>query len=423
MQRLRVFSGLLLPFLFAFLFECTDLQAQRPKPLAKGVLKTIPEDMNPRDMFSLPRPLPGLNAVKYEPLTFPYRTSLHGQTGRVVLFRDNVWQYEFAFTGLRQADLQLPGDDGEFESKLVWYIVYRIRDTGKTMTFEQVKQNPEFDHIKYDLRKGEAIPREERKFLPRFTLEGSIAQGEGGYRKVVYRDVINPLAVEQIRMREDKNLRLLDTHQMSEVSIPKAKSDSDPGVWGVAIWENVDPRIDFVSVFVKGLTNAFRLGDSMKDDNQLKTLQLNFWRPGDAFLEARDSVAFGVPLVDDPKKQILICKRFNLPGPVMRGYFVNKVAKRDVLVVEADAMVDFKTFQSKLVPDLDRGRMPASIAAEFKKAGIAVGGAVKTLVKGQKWSLQVGEDEYIVALEPQFWAPDYEKIRFIKRLDYMWIYR
>ena len=32
-------------------------------------------------------------------------------------------------------------------------------------------------------------------------------------------------------------------------------------MWGVATWEYVDPRMDFFSIYVKGLTNAYRFAD------------------------------------------------------------------------------------------------------------------------------------------------------------------
>ncbi len=396
----------------------------QPRPLARGVLKTIAEDLNPRDMFSLPKPLLDLKATQYQTSTIPYRQTLHGQSGRVVMFRDNVWQYEFSFIGLRQAKLKVPNESGDIEDRNVWYMVYRIRDTGKTMTFDQVKQHPDFDHIKFDLKRGEPVPASKRKFLPRFTLEGWVA-GESGYQKVKYRDEINPLIVEQIRVREDKNRRLFDSHQMSEVNIPAAKSSSDPGVWGVAVWEDVNPKLDYVSVYVKGLSNAFRLSSDMKKPSRMKTLQLNFWRPGDAFAENRDWIRFGIPLVDNPRKQALICERYDLPGPVIRIYAINKVAKRNVLVVEADAQVNLRDFTSALVPELDKGRMPASIAKAFADAGIAIdnNAGLTTVIPGQNWTFSQGEDDYIVKLEPQFWQPDFGKIRFIKSLDHIWIYR
>jgi hypothetical protein len=32
-------------------------------------------------------------------------------------------------------------------------------------------------------------------------------------------------------------------------------------------------------------------------------------------------------------------------------------------------------------------------------------------------------ESYSVILEPQYWEKDFEGIRFIKSLDYLWIYR
>ena len=66
----------------------------------------------------------------------------------------------------------------------------------------------------------------------------------------------------------------------------------DRGVWGVATWEDIDPNIDFFSIYVGGLTNAYQWTDPRGrlqagrppgTGRQFahKTLQLNFWRPGD----------------------------------------------------------------------------------------------------------------------------------------------
>ena len=145
---------------------------------------------------------------------------------------------------------------------------------------------------------------------------------------------------------------------MSRVKIPKAKSDADGGAWGVAIFEGIDPRIDYVSVYVQGLTNAFRLGKTPDSPTVAKTLQLNYWRRGDTIEEEDDNIVFGIPLVDDPQQQVLICKRYNFPGPVIRGYHVNKKAgDRQVLVVEADAKVNLVDFKSAVAPTLDQGTL------------------------------------------------------------------
>ena len=409
---------------FASLTNYTDAQTDAPRPLAKGVLKTVPENLDPRDMFSLPMAMPDLNATKFDPNTIAQKKTLFGQSRSVVMFRNNVWQYEFSFTGLRQAKLRIPTGNGKAATRNYWYMVYRIRDTGQTMTINDVKQNPKFDHITKEIDFDKSIASQAKKFLPRFTLEGWVPVNKG-YQKVSYRDTISPIALEQIRQKEDPNQVLFDSHQMSQAKIPAAKNDTDRGVWGVAIWENVDPRIDFVSVFVQGLTNAFRLSEPVSAPSKLKTLQLNFWRPGDSVNETSDFVKFGIPLIDDPAMQALVTKRYNLPGPILRGYFKNEEAKRDVLVTETDAQINLKDFNSAIAPSLDQGKMPPSILKSFENAGIALDAntPLTTLIPGKKWSFKQGKDNYTLVLEPQFWEKDFDGIRFIKSLDNMWIYR
>ena len=396
------------------------------RALAPGVLKEIPPKLDARDSFTLPMKLPGLELRTYEPQQGSVDDTLFGQGSRVVLFRD-VWQYDFAFTGLRQARLTIGGPDGSVSQRNVWYLVYRVRDTGQSLTYDQVKQNPDFDLVTYNLKRGEEIPREKRFFLPRFTLEGSVYDGEKKqYQRLSYRDTIDPVALKQIQKLEDPGQMLLDPTQMSEAMIPRVKPESEAGLWGVAIFENVNPDIDFVSVFVNGLTNAYRIAGNDADVSfQYKTLQLNFWRPGDSVNELEDSVTYGIPLVDDPRKQVLIARQYRLPGPLIKGYEINEAANREVLVIEADAMVDLKTFKSAIAPTLDGGKLPASVVEAFAAAGITVNPDVKleSQIEGAKWSFSQGEKRYVLKLAPQYWEPTFNGIRFIKSLDHMWIYR
>ncbi len=412
-----------------------DLAAQErrtgaPKRLAPGVLKTIPLEMQTRDMYSLPMPMPGVKATKFAANTIPIDQTLYGTSRSVIMFRENVWQYEFAFTGLRQAKLQVPSSRGSISRKNFWYIVFRIRDTGKTLSFDKIPEITEeeigmkIDEIKSLMKRDQPIAADKKNFFPRFSLEGSVPT-EKGYKRVAYADTINPIVVEQIKRREDPNQRLLDTYQMSRAKIPVAKTDSDPGVWGVAIFEDVDPNLDYVSVYVKGLTNAFRLNKDVNADSKLKTLQLNFWRAGDSVAEAADNVVFGIPLVDDSRRQILICKQYNLPGPIFRIYKSDKTAKTENLIAEADGQVNLSDFQSALVPTLNQGRLPKEISETFNNAGVPMNAraALTTVIEGEKWTIQEGGETFTIILEPQFWAPDFDGIKFIKSLDHMWIYR
>ena len=397
------------------------------RELAPGVLKTIPTILDVRDSFSLPMPLPGIDAQPYQPQTLPRQVTLHERSRRVVLFRD-VWQYEFSFTGLRQLSQQVRLSDGRIAQDNIWYMVYRVRNLGKSLGFEQVKENPNFDRQLFELQNNKAATDKKADFLPRFAIEGWVIPAEKRkYEKVVYRDFIDPALVRLVQQREDPGRRLLSTVEMSRAELPVIQDEAADGVWGVAIWRDVDPRIDYLSVFVSGLTNAYRINKDAKGDIDLKqkTLQLNFWRPGDTVSESDDDVDYGIPLVNDARRQVLITQRYALPGPILRVYHESPTANRSVLIAEADGQVSLETFKSAITPTLDQGELPEPVAVAIEASGLEIPGnvGVKTLIPGQKWSMNMGEEAYTLALEPQYWEPDFGKIRFIKSLDHLWIYR
>ena len=119
---------LLLTICFSLASAATCFGSQQPKPLAPGVLKVITPTIDARDTYSLPMPLVGLDSKPFQPNFAPILDTLHGQTQNVVFFRD-VWQYEFGFTGLRQAQLPLRTVNGTVNQN-VWYMIIRIRNTG-----------------------------------------------------------------------------------------------------------------------------------------------------------------------------------------------------------------------------------------------------------------------------------------------------
>jgi len=110
---------------------------------------------------------------------------------------------------------------------------------------------------------------------------------------------------------------------MTQVEIPLSDERLDRSVWGVATWEDIDPRMDFLAVFVGGLTNAFQTEDppgAYKAGDppgtgriyRYKNLQLNFWRPSDPVLEHEEEIRFGVPADPDPAMQQQIFDRYGV---------------------------------------------------------------------------------------------------------------
>ena len=126
---------------------------------------------------------------------------------------------------------------------------------------------------------------------------------DAGFTKV-YPDRVIPVAMDPIRLREDPNRRFLTSVEMCrEIAVGET-------LWGVATWEDIDPRIVRFSIYVSGLTNAYKwkdekvgrryvhqAGDPIGKGRKLyrKILKLNFWRPGDQYFEHEEEIRYGVP--------------------------------------------------------------------------------------------------------------------------------
>lgn len=185
---------------------------------------------------------------------------------RDTVFRREVWSLEFSFKPVRFVHVDEPMPDGRMQDKLVWYLVYSVKNTSdKPVTF-----------------------------VPYFVLVNDAGK--------VYPSRVIPLATPLIRKREDANRPLLNTSEMIGRINPTPKGQ-DTTVWGVATWEDIDPATDRFSIYVQGLTNAYRWidppgvfqkGDPPGKGREFfaKTLILNFWRPGDKELEHEEEIRF-----------------------------------------------------------------------------------------------------------------------------------
>ncbi len=199
-----------------------------------------------------------------------------------VSFRHDVWALDFSYKPLRTIWVDVPQKTGAMEKKLIWYLVYSVTNPGKTM--HPVKQED-------GTYKVETIAKDVR-FVPEFLLYAHET-------KRAERDKVIPVAMGPIRLREDASRRFYNTAEMiREIKVGET-------VWGIVTWEDVDPRINRFSVYVKGLTNAYKWDDDQagyKSGDPLsgrkigvKTLKLNFWRPGDEYFEDEDLIRVGIP--------------------------------------------------------------------------------------------------------------------------------
>ncbi len=250
--------------------------------LAPGALTVIPPDTRSDSQVlrdDIREVTKGLADGAWEPKFAPKNTTLVERAKNREFQRD-IWCLEFAFKPPRLIDVDVPASGLKMQRKRVWYLVYRVKNVGGRRTVID-KDDP-------TKRSTESFETPIR-FVPHFVLESleglSEPEGDTAYRG--YLDRVIPPAIGPIRRREDPARELLDSSAM-------AAADIAPGEerWGVAVWEDVDPRIDFFTITVRGLTNAVRWrerpGAAFKPDDPgagmdrtLVGLRLDFWRPGD----------------------------------------------------------------------------------------------------------------------------------------------
>lgn len=271
-----------------------ETSAPRPRgfrKLAPGVEVTIPPDRSERETFSshdIVELVQGVADLKWTPKLSPTTETLYSMASQN-MFRREVWALEFTFKPVRMIEVDLPQPTGKMQRKLIWYMVYHVKNTGA--------------HLKPKLQEDgtyQTTPADhDLRFTPHFVLESP------KYKKA-YFDRIIPVAIDAIRRKEDPNRKLFDSAEIAKQTIPVTTGRVDKSVWGVATWEDVDPRVDDFSIYIQGLSNAYewvdppgayKPGTSPGTGRVLtfKTLVLNFWRPGDVALERERTIYYGAP--------------------------------------------------------------------------------------------------------------------------------
>jgi hypothetical protein len=257
-------------------------------------MKTIPAVPLEEETFAGPRPLAPLapKLPSWTPKLAPASSTLADRVDETTIHH-SVWQLEFSFKPVRTIEVTLPDGRGGQRTELVWYLLYQLRNTGS-----HLNPVPEQDASGNTIYKVQKVDHAVRCF-PAFTLVSFDHQES-------YLDQVIPQAVAAIHAKElpDPRVKLHSSVEINTLKLPVSTAEVDRAVWGVATWRDVDPRTDFLAVYGRGLSNAYRWEDSadaagLPPDEAAtityKTLQLNFWRPGDTVRETDDLIRYGMP--------------------------------------------------------------------------------------------------------------------------------
>lgn len=291
---------------------------------APGVLTVIEPDVSIDDVIQLHDivEIRSDEQLKWEPYSTTVSRTLY-EMAEAAPFVQTAWCLELSTKPLRMIEVDIPQPDGEVRRHLVWYLVYRIRNTGAGLALEvpatddgeRAEVNPELDEEVATIQRlltgqGQysAVEQgvEPLRFIPEFVLMSQDRDEAGQPVRKAYLDRVVPAAIPAIERREMRGAKLHSSVEIAQQELSIEAGRAQQGVWGVATWVDVDPEIDFFSVYVGGLSNgyrwddppgAFELGSPAGAGRTFtrKTLQLNYWRPGDEYQENEREIRFGVP--------------------------------------------------------------------------------------------------------------------------------
>ncbi len=137
------------------------------RQLAPGVLTTISPSLVPDDTVSTHDLLEvrSNSAIEWKPEFLAASDTLYGMADKAK-FRRDIYCLEFAFKPLRLIEVDVPLASGATTRKLVWYLVYRIRNTG------EILKPVQGDDGVYGVQTAKGGPV---RFVPQFVLERKIA--------------------------------------------------------------------------------------------------------------------------------------------------------------------------------------------------------------------------------------------------------
>jgi hypothetical protein len=194
----------------------------------------------------------------------------------------NLWVMELQYKPIRmiRIDVRDP-KTGQTNKELVWYMVWRGIRRDYTNYFVDADKETIIRQLRDPALQPEnpKDPMAKMVFAPHFTLVT-----EDSDDQEVYRDWVLPEVQAAIARRE--GIRLQNSVQAIQPVPELAADEKDQKlIEGVAIWRNVNPKTDYVGVFMTGFSNGYRIAKGPGGETVLerKTAYQRFWRPGDEF--------------------------------------------------------------------------------------------------------------------------------------------
>ena len=202
-------------------------------------------------------------------------TAVPDATGAERTRQPGLYMLEVDFKPIRLQQVAITDGSGQSESAVVYYLVYRLKN--KPLQSGQRDDN---------LRPVNQLdtPYTGDQFLPTATLLTFQGAEESDEPDQTLLDLVLPEAVAAISRRERRaqTPEILDSVEIIQ-PLPEAADDFEP-IYGMVTWTGVDEQTDYVTVVLRGFTNAYEVRQA-GDGEQVfrKALVLKLRRRGDEF--------------------------------------------------------------------------------------------------------------------------------------------
>jgi hypothetical protein len=154
----------------------------------------------------------------------------------------------------------------------IWVLEFAFKPV-RLRTVETGKGRRSVHYLYYHVVNRTGKPR---MFVPQFSLVTDTGQR--------LEDAVIPQAIPIIQAREDASIPLRGAVDIMGVIPPSTKEGIDDAVYGVAVWDGVDPKADRFSIYVRGLSDGYQVlqpPDGGKPVVRYKTLRIDLIRRGD----------------------------------------------------------------------------------------------------------------------------------------------
>ncbi len=136
------------------------------------------------------------------------------------VFRSEIWSLEFGFKPVRMIAVDLPDEQGQTKTKVVWYLLYYVRYLG--VTWWPQPQKDEFGNAIYQPAPGAG--RTARRFVPGFNAQ----QHRAGQRTEA---TFIPQAIPLITAKERVGKPVYDSVAISKVLVEQSTPLVSKEVW------------------------------------------------------------------------------------------------------------------------------------------------------------------------------------------------